>query len=232
MKTLALSLPAVCLVLGCSSTQPVPRAAEAPIGLRAARVLPAFDSINDEDNPYVSQVSDPRSVGDWVTTELTNGGKPVTIQQRVLSRDGAMSVVEVAIKDGARAQTFRVRSEATRAGDQVLDVTRVENGVEHASTVAAYEGAMQKTVPNVERNDGMMDTEPVVIDVGARKVAAVRTTYKVIVNGKPATMSVVHSDTFAWGDLGGDIVTAAGKTLYTTHIVDTGSAPRAVASEK
>jgi hypothetical protein len=78
----------------------------------------------------------------------------------------------------------------------------------------------------------MMDTEPVAVDVGARKIAAVRTTYKVVVNGKPATMSVIHSDTFAWGDLGGDIVTEAGKTLYSTRIVDTGSAPRAVASEK
>jgi hypothetical protein len=234
MKTLALaSLPIACLAIGCSSAQPIPHAAEAPIGLRAAHVDPiAFDSINDEENPYVSQPSDPRSVGDWVTTELTNGGRPVTVQQRVLSRDGAMSVVEVAIKDGPRTHTFRLRSEATRAGDQVLDVTRVESGVEHASTLAAYEAVMQKTVPNVERNDGMMDTEPVAIDVGARKIAAVRTTYKVVVNGKPATMSVIHSDTFAWGDLGGDIVTEAGKTLYSTRIVDTGSAPRAVASEK
>jgi hypothetical protein len=53
-----------------------------------------------------------------------------------------------------------------------------------------------------------------------------------VVNGKPATMSVIHSDTFAWGDLGGDIITEAGKKLYTTRIVDTGSAPRAVASER
>jgi hypothetical protein len=191
-----------------------------------------FDSIDDEANPYVTQPSDPRSVGDWITTELTNGGKPVTVQQRVLSRDGAMTVVEVAIKDGAKAQTFRLRSEATLAGDQVLDVTTVIGGVEHASTIAAYEGAMQRTVPNVERNDGMLDTEPVAIDVGGRKVEAVRTTFKVVVNGKPATMSVIHSDTFAWGDLGGDIITEAGKKLYTTRIVDTGSAPRAVASER
>jgi len=234
MKRIALlRLAAIAALLGCSSVQPIPRAAEAPIGLSKAHVVPMnIDIENDEMNPYVAQSTDSRSVGDWVTTELTNGGKPITVKQRVLSRDGATSIVEVAIKDSKRTQTFRIRSETTRAGEQVLDVTKVEGGMEHATTMAAYEGAMQKTVPNVDRNDGMVDVEPVAIDVGGRKVEAVRTTYKVVVNGKPATMSVIHSDTFAWGDLGGDIVTEAGKTLYTTRVVDTGSAPKAVASER
>jgi hypothetical protein len=191
-----------------------------------------FDSIDDTENPYVSQLADPRGVGDWATTELTNNGKPVTIQQRVLSREGPQSVVEVAIKDGARTQTFRIRSQTSNAGEQVLEVTRVEAGVEHAATMAAYDAAMQKTVPAVERNDGMVDVEPVTVDIGSRKVEAVRTTYKVVIAGKPAMMSVIHSDTFAWGDLGGDIVTPAGKTLYTTRVVDTGSTPKAVASER
>jgi hypothetical protein len=119
-----------------------------------------------------------------------------------------------------------------RGGEQLLDVTRVENGIEHASTMAAYDAAMQKTVPSVERNDGMLDSEPVSIDVGGRKIEAQKTTYKVIVAGKPATMSVIHADSFAWGDLGGDIITNTGKTLYTTRVVDTGSTAKAVATER
>jgi len=111
-------------------------------------------------------------------------------------------------------------------------VTKVEKGVEHASTMAAYEAALQKTVPNVERNDGTVDVEPVTLDVAGKKIDAVRTTYKVVAAGKPATMSVVHSDAFAWGDLGGDIVTDTGKTLYSTKVVDMGTATRAVADLK
>ncbi len=230
MKIMSCSLFAATVLLGCSSTQPAPKVAQAPIG---ARVLPmTFDSIDDQENPYVSQLEDPRGVGDWVTTELTNAGRPITIQQRVLSRNGAESVVEVAIKDGKSSQTFRVRSETTRGGEQILDVTRFEGGIEHASSIAAYDAAMQKTVPSVERNDGMLDVEPVTLEIGGRKVDAVRTTYKVVVAGKPATMSVIHSDTFAWGDLGGDIVTESGKTLYTTRVLDTGSPAKAVASER
>lgn len=228
-KTALLPLAAL---LGCTASQHAPRVAETRI-VRSAHELPmTFDSIDDQENPYAAQSADPRSVGDWVTTELTNAGRPITVQQRVLSRDGAESVIEVAIKDGKKTQTFRLRSETTRAGERILDVTRVEAGVEHATTMAAYDAAMQKTVPSVERNDGMLDSEPVAIDIGGRKVDATRTTYKVIVAGKPATMSVIHSDAFAWGDLGGDIVTEAGKTLYSTRVVDTGSPTKAVATER
>ncbi len=227
-------LPLALLTFGCSNAVRVPSVAEAPMSLRPGHVIPmTFNSIDDSENPYVAQSADARSVGDWVTTEFATNGKPVTVQQRVLSRDGATSVVEVAIKEATRTQTFRVRSETTRAGEQVLDVTRLEKGVEHASTVAVYEAAMQKTVPTVERNDGMVDVEPITLEIGGKPVAAVRTTYKVMAAGKPATMSVIHSDAFVWGDLGGDIITEAGKTLYTTRVVDTGSAPKvSVASER
>ncbi len=185
----------------------------------------------DDDNPYIAKGSqDARKVGDWMTTHFAAGTKmSVTTPQRVIARDGSSSIVEVAITDGARAQTFRLRTAAGTAGEQVLDVTRVENGIEHASSLAAYEAAMQKTIPNVERNDGVIDTEPVTLDVAGRKVEAMRTTYKVVYNGKPATMSVLHSDAFAWGDFGGDIVSMDGKVLYSTHITDAGNDTTAVA---
>lgn len=231
MKRIAL-LPISALVFGCSAHH-APAIAEAPIALHSAKVIPmTIDTVADEENPYVAQSTDTRSVGDWVTTEFASNGKPITVQQRVLSRDGAASIVEVAIKDAAKTQTFRLRTQTTRAGEQVLDVTRVEGGVEHATTMAVYEAALQKTVPAVDRNDGMIDVEPVTIDVGSRKIEAVRTTYKVVAGGKPATMSVIHSDAFAWGDLGGDIVTDSGKKLYSTRVTEAGNATTAVADRK
>lgn len=246
MKRIALTLPLSLLVFGCSTVHHVPAMAESPLALRGQHTIPmTFDTIDDQENPYIAQSTDPRSVGDWVTTEFAVNGKPITVRQRVLSRDGATSVIEVAIidgaaaggtsstrKDGARTQTFRLRSETTRAGEQVLDVTKIEGGIEHATTAAAYEAALQKTVPSVERNDGMLDSEPVTIDIGGRKVEAVRTTYKVVALGKPATMSVIHSDGFAWGDLGGDIVTETGKKLYSTRVVESGHTTTAVADRK
>lgn len=236
MKALAsLSLAAVAATAltsaGCAA-HPVAAVAETPIALRSAHVIPMTIDGLDDDNPYLAQSADPRKVGDWIATEFTTAGKPITVRQRVLSRDGAMSIVEVAISDRGRTQTFRLRSETTRAGEHVLDVTKVEGGIEHATTMAAYEAALQKTVPNVERNDGTLDAEPVTIDLNGRKIEAVRTTYKVVVGGKPATMSVLHSDAFAWGDLGGDVVTDSGKKLYSTRVVDMGQATRAVADLK
>ena len=230
MKRIALLLPS--LALAACSAHHAPAIAEAPIALHAKVVPMTFDSIDDQDNPYIATSTDTRSVGDWVTTEFTNAaGKPTTVQQRVLSRDGAASVVEVQIKDGKATQIFRMRTQTTRAGEQVLDVTKVDGGIEHATTLAVYEAAMQKTVPTVDRNDGMLDHEPVTVDLGTRKIEAVRTTYKVIVGGKPATMSVIHNDGFAWGDLGGEIVTESGKKVYSTRVTEAGSAtPEAAAS--
>ena len=125
-----------------------------------------------------------------------------------------------------------MRTQTTRAGEQVLDVTKVDGGIEHATTLASYEAAMQKTVPTVDRNDGMLDHEPVTVDLGTRKIEAVRTTYKVIVGGKAATMSVIHNDGFAWGDLGGEIITESGKKLYSTKVVEAGSAPAEVSASR
>ena len=211
MKAIALSMALPLLTFGCAAHHAT-AVAEAPL-TSAAHVVPMTIDSLDEDNPYAAAPStDSRKVGDWIATSFVANGRPVTVRQRVLSRDGAMSIVEVAILDGKKTQTFRLRSETTRAGEQVLGVTKVEGGVEHASTAAAYEAALQKTVPNVERNDGTIDVEPVTLEVAGRKIDAVRTTYKVVAAGKPATMSVVHSDAFAWGDLGGDIVTDSGNS--------------------
>ena len=231
MERIALALALPLMMFGCAAHHATP-VAEAPLAFHATHVVPmTFDSIDDE-NPYIARSNDARGVGDWIATSFVTNGKPITVRQRVLSRDGAMSVTEVAITDGAKTQTFRLCSETTRAGEHPLDVTKVENGIEHATTMAAYEAALQKTVPNVERNDGTIDVEPVTLDVAGRKIEAVRTTYKVVASGKAATMSVVHSDAFAWGDLGGDIVTDTGKTLYSTKVVDMGGATRAVADLK
>lgn len=225
MKKMALA--PLALLLGCSAHHDG-NVAQTALNLRSDHVIPmTFDGIDDEENPYAQQSTDARSVGDWVTTEFAQNGKPITVQQRVISRDGAASVVEVAIKDGKKTQTFRIRTQTTRAGEQVTDVTKVDGAIEHATTMATYEAALQKTVPNVDRNDGVVDVEPVTLDIGANKIAAVRTTYKVVVAGKPATMSIVHSDAFAWGDLGGDIVSDSGKTLYTTRVVESGDQTRA-----
>lgn len=230
MKRIALLPLSLFALGGCAAAHHPAAIAQAPVA--TMHVIPMTITADDlEGNPYIAKGSeDARKVGDYVTTEFARANKPpVTTQQRVLARDGSTSVVEVAIKDGARTQTFRLRTAAGVAGEQVLDVTRVDKGVEHASSLAAYEAAMQKTIPNVDRNDGVLDTEPVTVDVGGRKVDAMRTTYKVSYDGKEATMSVIHADGFAWGDLGGDIVSTDGKTLYSTRIVDTGSGTKTTA---
>ena len=50
---------------------------------------------------------------------------------------------------------------------------------------------------------------------------------------REATLSTIESPAFAWGDVGGEIVTAKGKVLYRAEVIDAGhddAAARAAAS--
>jgi len=57
-----------------------------------------------------------------------------------------------------------------------------------------------------------------------------KTTYRVKIGKAAATMETLSSETFAWGDVGGQIQTDAGATFYRAKLVDMGSAPGSVAS--
>lgn len=181
------------------------------------------------DDPVVA-IASPRVVGDYLVREITTAGKktPLVMSERVLSKDGATAVLEVSFKEGKQADTYRVRVEETAAGEQTTDVTKLVAGAEHAFGVAAYEALLQKTVPAVDRNDGVLDAEPVIVEMAGKQVAAMRTEYKVMIAGKPATMSVLDNKTL--GDMGGEIATADGKIVYRARIVEMTSAPVGTAS--
>ena len=181
---------------------------------------------------FIPEVADrltsARIAGDYLVREITTANKTLVMTERVLSKDGAVAVLEVSFKVGNKADTYRVRVEETAAGEQTTDVTKVVAGAEHAFGVPAYEALLQKTVPAVQSNDGMLDAEPVVVDVAGKQVAATHTEYKVMIGGKPATMSVIENKAF--GDMGGEIATADGKVVYRARILEIGSAPVGTAS--
>ncbi len=209
---------------GCASARRPAAVAQAPL---ASHILaPAFDSVAEaaasRDVAAASAVpADTRKVGDWVVTEVATRGrkKPLVLNQKVIARDGDATVVEVSLQDGARTETFRVRTE----GDEITDVTRVKDGVEHASTPAAYEAMLQRTIPAVDQNDGLIDSEPVDVDFGGSTVKATRTSFHVHVGGKEAVMTLTQRDGFAWGDIAGEVTAKGGKMLYRARVVEAGS---------
>lgn len=220
---LPLGLLAVVFATGCASSHSPAAIAQAPVRTAAAQVPMVFESIDDDAyGPAATAAATAapgRNPGDFVVTEIASAGRktPLVLTQRVLARDGGSITVEVSLADGKKTDTFRVHFD----GDQIAEVTKVLAGVEHASTAAAYESLMAKTVPAVDRNDGVVDSEPVSVSVAGKTVAATRTSYKVSLAGKEATMTVTQSDRFAWGDVEGEISDNAGKMVYRARVLET-----------
>jgi hypothetical protein len=212
-------------LVACGGTHPSAKVAETRVtSAKASHLVPILidDDLYDAPAPAFASARVP---GDYVVREITMAARktPIVLSERVVSKDGASAVLEVSIKDGKKTDVYRVRVEETASGEQTTEVTRMIAGKEHAFGISAYEAVMAKTVPAVDRNDGVVDAEPVTIDISGKKVAATRTEYKVAIGGKPATMSVVESK--AMGDMGGEIAGADGKVLFRARIVEMGSAP-------
>lgn len=198
------------------NAQPAP--APAPIDAEAVKDVPAL-------------VKNP---GDFVVLRYSGSYRkaPVTLTEKVLSRDGSVVVMELALVEGKKSQTIRARIDTANGAEQVLDVVRVENGKEHAAPVALYDQMMQKTMPDVDVNEETLGTEETVADLGGNRVGGKTTRYKVRVAGKPATMSIFHAEGFAWGDVAGEISGKDGKTIYKAEVVEVGSGKKATASRE
>lgn len=221
-------LPALALLNACGAHAPAPALSVPLAHAKASHVIPVMidDDLYADANPLTS----PRAAGDFLVREITSASRktPLVISERVLSTDGASALLEVSFKDGQKTETFRVHVEETAAGEQTTEVTKLIGATEHAFGVAAYEAMLGKAVPSVDRNDGLVDAEPITVDVSGKSFPATRSEYKVMVAGKPAMLSVVESK--AIGDVGGEVSSADGKVLFRTRILDMGKGGTGTAS--
>jgi hypothetical protein len=78
----------------------------------------------------------------------------------------------------------------------------------------------------------MIGTERLVVSVGGHDIPCTQTRYRVIVGKRAATMRTIASESFAWGDVGGDIVSDDGRVLYRAEVVDVGGASPIVAASR
>jgi hypothetical protein len=83
---------------------------------------------------------------------------------------------------------------------------------------------MSETMLSADDNQGETSSENVKVAVGGQQVDAVKTSYRVLVGTKHATMSTTTSSGFAWGDVGGEIRSDDGKILYRVEVLESGNA--------
>ncbi len=172
------------------------------------------------------QTSRMRAPGDFVVYRFSGSYRdaPVTLTQKVVSREGGYLTVDVTLDEGGAQQRLRLRmsDEGPRAGE-LLSVAKLEGDVQVPLGIAAYGQLMNDVVLSADENSGIVDATTMLVDVGGDDLYCDVTSYQVRVGAHDAVMTTVSSDEFAWGHVAGEIATFDGSLLYKAEIVDIGS---------
>jgi hypothetical protein len=222
-------------VAGCGRAAVAPSASSAttPDVVNAALAGKRVDKTAKAAAPEVASTIGDRHVGDFVVFKFSGAFHKgaMTLTERVIAKDATILTVEFTLaeagKDGkSKEQTLRVKMDQKVGGKgEVFGVQKIEKGVATPAEVADWEAMMAKTVLFADANEETLASEDIKIDVAGKSVDAQKTSYKVLVGNKTATMTITQSDGFAWGDLGGEIISADGTLLYRAELVEAGSAP-------
>lgn len=178
----------------------------------------------------------PWGAGDFVVYRFSGSfhKTPVTLTEKVVARQGDTFTLDVTYDDGKTKESIRARmkGESPSRAD-VLGVARLARGVEQPASVALFDEIFARVALAADQNEAQLGSETVKLAVaGHGTVACEQATFRVKVGKETATMRTIASPAFAWGDLGAEITTAAGKLIYKAEVVDAGhdAAKPAVAS--
>lgn len=168
-----------------------------------------------------------RNPGDFVVYRFSGNYRPtpVTVTQRVVERRDRTLVVDVTVEDEGKTDTLRVRvRNVAGEPDEIVSVARLVDGVQRPFGIDAYEKLMAKTMMPVDQNDAELGTETASVKVGNTSFDCRKSAFRVRAGHTVATMTTFEGGGFAWGDLGGQIVSTDGTVLYKAEVVQFGGA--------
>jgi uncharacterized cupredoxin-like copper-binding protein len=166
-----------------------------------------------------------REVGDYVVYRFSGSFQkaPVTLTERVVAREKDTLVIDFILEEGHTKNELRVRmSDAPETRGDVLSVARIEKGKLAPVDVAEYEALMAKTMVVADENEEALGSEHVVAAMGSDMLPAQRTSFRVKIGDKRATLTTVVSARFPWGDLSGEIAAEDGSVIYRAEVVNVG----------
>lgn len=178
----------------------------------------------------------PWGAGDFVVYRFSGSfhKTPVTLTEKVVARQGDTFTLDVTYDDGKTKESIRARMKGdSPAHAEVVSVARLSRGVEQPASLSLYDEIFARVALVADQNEARLGSEEMKLEVaGHGSLACERATFRVKVGKETATMRTIESAAFAWGDLGAEITTAAGKLIYKAEIVDAGheAAKPAVAS--
>jgi hypothetical protein len=168
-------------------------------------------------------VAPARAVGDFMVQRYSGSFRknPLTVTEEVIARDGDLLIVDHTFEEGERTLQFRTRVDLK--SNQVVAVSKIEDGIETEMTLAAYEAVMSETVFAADTNEERLGAEPATCLVGGETHDCEITSYRVTIGGKPAKLSVSTSKTLPDRDVAGEITAEDGSVIYRAEIVEIGN---------
>ena len=215
------------LTFGCghSLMQPATPDAEQATATNDAAQTEADGSEEAASAEQSSSSSALRQPGEFATYRFSGSYRraPVTVSYRVVERDEATITLDVSSTTEGQSQRFRLEmTDGPSGSGEILSVARWDGASTQPVDPAQYEALMQQTIAPIEHNEADLERQHHEVAIGDRTVECTRATYRVLADGRAATMTIFESPSFAWGDLGGEITTADGGVLYKAEIVEVG----------
>ncbi|MRG94337.1 hypothetical protein GF068_20780 [Polyangium spumosum] len=214
------------LAMGCGKAA-VQTQALAPKKAEAVAVAPQKEAVAKAE---VEAKEEPveagrREVGDYVVYRFSGSFQkaPVTLTERVVAREKGALVIDFILEEGKTTSELRVKlSDAPATRGEVLSVSRIEKGKLVAASVDEYEALMAKTMVVADENEESLGSEHVVAVMGNDMLPAKRTSFRVKIGDKKATLTTVVSEKFPWGDLSGEIAAEDGSVIYRAEVLNVG----------
>ena len=228
-RTLLTFAMASLLATGCARANLAPTAAT-PASEPAAKKPTKAEAEAEKAAPEAAaseaaEVTGARKAGDFIVYRFSGSFRkaPLTLTQRVIERRGALLTVDILAEVGETKRQLRVKfDESSAAKNDVVEVSVIENGTETPAGLDAYEALLAETSLAADENEAMLGSEDAMLDIGGAPLPVRKTSYRVRVGKKQATLRTVESEGFAWGDLGGEITAGNGKVLYRAEVVELG----------
>lgn len=165
-----------------------------------------------------------RAPGDFIVYRFSGSFRkaPLTLSERVIAKKGSLLTIDLSADDDGKKTELRLTVDDAGGKNEVVRVARLVGGVEKAATIESYEKLMATTVLAADENEALLGKEEITLDLGGAPLPCRKTSYRVRVGKKQATLRTLESEGFAWGDVGGEITSSAGKTLYRAEILELG----------
>jgi hypothetical protein len=161
-----------------------------------------------------------RHVGDLFVHRFSGSfaEDPLTLTEEVAAREDNAWVVDFSLTQSEKVERLRVRFDVVSG--EAVSAAHFDGKSETPAALGDYEALLARTVYAADVNDGLVSSNAQTCLVGADELDCETKTYKVWVGDRAATLSVVHSNTFADRDVSGDITTDDGKLIYRAELVE------------